>query len=435
MNSNDIAIKVENLSKCYRIGVKEKMHDNLASTIFDFIKSPFSNYRKYRSLYKFDDIKPESGSDSDSNFSDIIWPLRDVSFEVKQGEVVGIVGKNGAGKSTLLKILSRITAPTKGRIEIHGKVSSLLEVGTGFHQELTGRENVYLNGTILGMRKKEIDRRFDEIVDFSGIEKFIDTPAKRYSSGMRVRLAFSVAAHLDPDILIIDEVLAVGDAEFQNKCLGQMESVAKKGRAVLFVSHNMSAINRLCSRAIWIDAGQIKLNDSTSTVIESYLSSQLKDCVGEVTISNIDANNNIQMRSVRVLSEKGKPVAIVNFQESFKIEIAYELFVPIKGMSVLSQVVDMQGNIICTSWDTDTTDWKDRVREPAKYLSICKFPQCMLRPGRYSLSVGALIDARERLAQHQYVLSFEVSHSDYLLNASRVGVITPLFDWEVICNE
>ena len=433
MNTNDIAIKVESLSKCYRIGVKEKRRENLGSTIFDFIKSPLSNYSKYRSLYQFGDIKP--GSDSDSNCSDIIWSLRDISFEIKQGEVVGIIGKNGAGKSTLLKVLSRITTPTRGRAEIHGKVSCLLEVGTGFHPELTGRENVYLNGTILGMRKKEIDLKFDEIVDFSGVEKFIDTPVKRYSSGMKVRLAFSVAAHLEPEILIIDEVLAVGDAEFQNKCLGKLENMAKKRRTVLFVSHNMGAINRLCDRTIWIDNGRIRLSGSTDVVIESYLSSQMTDCVGEVTISNTDANNKIQMRSVRVLSAKDEPVAIVEFQKSFRIEIAYELFVQLKGMAILSRVTDMRGNIICTSWDTDTTDWKDRTREPSQYLSICNFPGCLLRPGRYLLSIGALIDKKEGIAFHENILSFEVSHADYLLNDGRMGIITPLFDWEVIYNE
>jgi len=204
MSSKDIAIKVENISKVYRIGSKEELHDSFGSALVDLIKSPLKNYRKYRSLYKFDDIKPERNDNPASNPSDIIWALNDISFQQKKGEVLGIIGRNGAGKSTLLKILSRITDPTSGRIEIRGKISSLLEVGTGFHNELTGRENVYLNGTILGMKKKEVERKFDEIVQFSGVEKFIDTPVKRYSSGMKVRLAFSVAAHMEPDILIID---------------------------------------------------------------------------------------------------------------------------------------------------------------------------------------------------------------------------------------
>ena len=253
MISTNMAIKVENISKRYRIGLKEDMHDTAGKAIFDFIKRPLKNYRKFRSLYRFDDNNP----DMNANSSDIIWALRDVSFEVRHGEVLGIIGKNGAGKSTLLKILCGITDPTSGYAEIRGRISSLLEVGTGFHPELTGRENVYLNGTILGMRKKEVDRKFDQIVDFSGIEKFINTPVKRYSSGMRVRLAFSVAAHLEPEVLLIDEVLAVGDADFQKKCLNKMEEVGQEGRTVLFVSHNMPAVCRLCNRTILLDRGRL----------------------------------------------------------------------------------------------------------------------------------------------------------------------------------
>ena len=212
--------------------------------------------------------------------SDILWALRDVSFEVHEGEVVGIIGRNGAGKSTLLKILSRITEPTHGRAVIRGRVSSLLEVGTGFHPELTGRENIYMNGTILGMRKREIDRKFDEIVDFSGVEKFLDTPIKRYSSGMQVRLAFAVAAHLEPEILIIDEVLAVGDAEFQKKCLGKMQDVARGGRTVLFVSHNMAAVEALCSRGIWMRNGEQRLAGETKHVIACYHGDTANSCNG-----------------------------------------------------------------------------------------------------------------------------------------------------------
>ncbi|MFQ5866208.1 MAG: ABC transporter ATP-binding protein, partial [bacterium] len=239
MRSKDIAIKVQNISKRYRIGLKEEMRDSFAVAVLDFIKSPLKNYRKYRSLYEFEDINYSAENNVTEN---VIWALRDISFEVPKGEVLGIIGRNGAGKSTLLKILCKVTDPTSGVAEIRGRVSSLLEVGTGFHQELTGRENIYLNGTILGMTKKEVGRKFDEIVDFSGVEKFIDTPVKRYSSGMRVRLAFSVAAHLEPEILLIDEVLAVGDAEFQKKCLNKMEHVGQEGRTVLFVSHNVTAI-------------------------------------------------------------------------------------------------------------------------------------------------------------------------------------------------
>jgi lipopolysaccharide transport system ATP-binding protein len=276
MIENDIAIEVENIGKRYRIGLKEQMQDSFLKSVIEVLKSPITNYRKYRSLYRFDDEKANSRDDSTPNSIDIIWALKNISFRVSKGEVIGIIGTNGAGKSTLLKILSRITDPTTGYAEIRGKVSSLLEVGTGFHHELTGRENVYLNGTILGMTKKEVDSKFDDIIEFSGVEKFIDTPVKRYSSGMLVRLAFSVAAHLEPEILIIDEVLAVGDAAFQQKCLGKMENVAKEGRTVLFVSHNMAAVEHLCSRAIWIDGGQVVEIGETKKIIETYLQKSMQ---------------------------------------------------------------------------------------------------------------------------------------------------------------
>ena len=258
----NITIKVENISKRYRIGLKEKLHDTFFGALTSWVRYPLSNFRRVQKLSKFN----ENGESED-----IIWALRDVSLEAKQGEVLGIIGRNGAGKSTLLKIICRITEPTFGKIELYGRVASLLEVGTGFHPELTGRENVFLNGAILGMNKKEISNKFDEIIDFSGVEKFIDTPVKRYSSGMRVRLAFAVAAHLEPEILLIDEVLAVGDMEFQKKCLGKMSNIASEGRTVLFVSHNMGAIRQLCTRAILIQNGSQVKDGSPSDVIESYL--------------------------------------------------------------------------------------------------------------------------------------------------------------------
>lgn len=277
---SDIAIKVENLSKRYRIGLKDEIHDTFAGALTSFIRSPVQNLRRLRRLSIFEDEAAE----------DIIWALKDVSFEVQRGEVLGIIGRNGAGKSTLLKILSRITHPTSGRVELHGRVSSLLEVGTGFHPELTGRENIYLNGTILGMRKAEIDRKFDEIVSFSGVEKYIYTPVKFYSSGMRVRLAFSVAAYLEPEILLIDEVLAVGDAEFQKKCLGKMGEVAREGRTVLFVSHNMASIQSLCSKNMVLNSGQVEYLGSTQDAIDIYL-------------SNIMSNQGVELDKREILSD------------------------------------------------------------------------------------------------------------------------------------
>ena len=251
---SDIAVRVEGLSKQYRIGVRQKDHGTLRDHIVSNLKSLFG--RNGHSPLSRNAGSMESAEQA--GVSDTIWALRDVSFEVKQGEVLGIIGRNGAGKSTLLKMLSRITEPTHGRIEIDGRVSALLEVGTGFHGELTGRENVYMNGTILGMKRVEIARKFDEIVAFAEVEQFIDTPVKHYSSGMYLRLAFAVAAHLEPEILIVDEVLAVGDAAFQKKCLGKMEGVAKEGRTIFFVSHNMPAVTRLCERVIaWMRVNSV----------------------------------------------------------------------------------------------------------------------------------------------------------------------------------
>src|SRR3989441_10519195 len=260
----DIAIRVEGLSKRYCIGASQEPYYTLRETLTESLARPF------RQLWSF--FSP-NGAAATTPEASSIWALKDVSFEVKRGEAVGIIGRNGAGKSTLLKILSRITEPTEGRINIHGRVGSLLEVGTGFHNELTGRENIYLNGAILGMKKSEIDREFDEIVAFAEVEKFIDTPVKHYSSGMYLRLAFAVAAHLEPEILIVDEVLAVGDAAFQKKCLGKMGNIAKEGRTVLFVSHDMTAITSLSTRAALIDHGALSQVGSVHEVVQTYLQS------------------------------------------------------------------------------------------------------------------------------------------------------------------
>jgi lipopolysaccharide transport system ATP-binding protein len=260
---NNHIIEVNNLSKQYHLGAKERTNRTLREAVTDAFTAPVRNFRNLRRLTKVEDNNP-----------DTIWALKDISFQVQPGEVVGIIGRNGAGKSTLLKILSRITEPTSGDIKLHGRVASLLEVGTGFHPELTGRENIYLNGTILGMRKAEIDSKFDAIVDFSEIEKFLDTPVKRYSSGMYVRLAFAVAAHLEPEILLVDEVLAVGDSEFQKKCLGKMDEVAEAGRTVLFVSHNLAAVKRICKTGIFLESGMVAFRDTIDKALLAYQSAQ-----------------------------------------------------------------------------------------------------------------------------------------------------------------
>jgi lipopolysaccharide transport system ATP-binding protein len=267
----EYSIQVENISKKYTIGLSQQRHDTLRDQLVDLFTAPFQQRNKNGDERTF-------------------WALRDVSFEVMQGEVLGIIGRNGAGKSTLLKLLSRITEPTSGRAVINGRVGSLLEVGTGFHPELTGRENVFLNGAILGMHRSEINQKFDEIVAFAEIEQFLDTPVKRYSSGMYVRLAFAVAAHLEPEILLVDEVLAVGDIEFQKKCLGKMDDVAKLGRTVLFVSHNMNAIQRLCSQTIFIDKGELVNKGPTRDVVSGYISSNFYSTAPKELIRLDDAD-------------------------------------------------------------------------------------------------------------------------------------------------
>lgn len=315
---SDTIIKVENLSKRYRIGLKEKRADTFAEQLWNNLKAPIENFRRIQSLGKFD--KEEES---------VHWALKEVSFEVKQGDVLGIIGKNGAGKSTLLKILSKITEPTSGRIEMNGRVAALLEVGTGFHPELSGRENIYMNGTILGMTKREIDLKLDQIIDFSGVEKYIDTPVKFYSSGMRVRLGFSVAAHLEPEILIIDEVLAVGDFEFQQKCLGKMEDVSQnEGRTVLFVSHNMSAVKGLCTNSILLNNGKIEQIGLTDTVIFEYMNNNKNDSLkivskGKPQITNIKLNEDLLVSQILEIE--------VEFESPFEIDY------PIVGIVVYNQ--------------------------------------------------------------------------------------------------
>jgi lipopolysaccharide transport system ATP-binding protein len=301
---NNTVIKVKNIGKKYKLGFthQKKGYKTLRDTIVDNIRRILPGNKK---LTTVNNNSIHSKAFSTQSGSGEFWALKDISFNVQEGEVVGIIGRNGAGKSTLLKILSQITEPTEGEIRIKGRVASLLEVGTGFHGELSGRENVYMNGAILGMTKAEIKSKFDEIVAFAEVEKFIDTPVKRYSSGMQVRLAFSVAAHLEPEILIVDEVLAVGDMEFQRKCIGQMDRVAKKGRTVLFVSHNMGIISKLCQRGILLENGRIKLNDNINSVVKNYLS--IPTAAGDVDLLSVKNRSGIgSALFARVITRNGE---------------------------------------------------------------------------------------------------------------------------------
>ena len=434
MNSNNVAIRVEDVSKCYRIGMKEEIQDSMSASVLNFLKSPLRNFKKYRSLYTFDDAAP--GKDSNSDFSapsDIFWALKNLSFELKQGEVLGIIGKNGAGKSTILKILSKITRPTFGQVRIHGRSSSLLEVGTGFHPELTGRENVYLNGTVLGMKKTEIERKFDAIVDFSGVEKFLDTPVKRYSSGMTVRLAFAVAAHLEPEILIIDEVLAVGDAEFQAKCLGKMSSVAKEGRTVLFVSHNMGAIAELCSRVIWLEGGTLKEDGSPSEVVMKYLSTSEEKVGNWSRLSDESLVGRLAwLRKARILSGVGdSETTIFPFNGRPKLEIEYEIKSQVKELGVFFWIRDTFNNIVWISNDNDGSAHLEHLREPGIYRSVCEFPENTLKPGRYFVGVGITGTPKDVVEEeHRDIMNFSISEVGHPFRR-RAGVISPYLDWQV----
>jgi lipopolysaccharide transport system ATP-binding protein len=433
MNNEDIAIKVENVSKRYRIGLKEEMHDSFGGAIFDFIKSPIRNYRKYRSLYRFDDLNPESNKYSNNNTSDVIMAVRDVSFDVKKGEVVGIIGKNGAGKSTLLKILCRITDPTYGRAEIRGKVSSLLEVGTGFHPELTGRENVYLNATILGMTKKEVDKKFDEIVEFSGIEKFIDTPIKRYSSGMKVRLAFSVAAHLEAEILLIDEVLAVGDAIFQKKCLSKMDEISSRGRTILFVSHNMAAVQNLCSRVMVMDSGGIEIDGETNAGIAEYMRGILGGTNGDQIGSLPRASGLVPtLQKLEFFDSEGQPVNGISSGGPLTIKIHYKHIESLKDSYFgLRFETAVGANVFFLQTRFQKGHLPDLLPEG---VVTCHIPRVPLLPGIYYVSLGCgtanrQLDFIPRACQLQ-VVEADVFGTGLLPPPTQALVLVEA-DWEI----
>jgi len=436
MNSDKNVIKVEGLHKRYRIGLKEEMHDSFLGATLNFFKSPLNNYRKYRSLYQFDDIKPDQRTALNYNSDNIIWALRDVSFEVKKGDVLGVIGNNGAGKTTLLKVLSKITTPSYGRAEIHGKISSLLEVGTGFHPELTGRENIYLNGTILGMRKLEIDSKFDEIVKFSGVEKFLDTPVKRYSVGMKIRLGFSVAAFLEPDILVIDEVLAVGDSDFQKKCLNKMETVGKHGRTVLFVSHNMQMVTRLCSRVILLENGQIKDDGPADKVVASYLASGMAG-FSERTWKNKEeapGGDVARLLAVRVKDENGQVLQSFDIREPIGIEMEYEVFKSDYVLLPHYNIFNEEGGWVFTTIDTDPK-WRGR-RPAGKYRATAWIPGNFLSEGLLFVQ-SSLFTLEPTAAQFEPrdVVSFQVVDSldgntargDW--PGSMKGAVRPLLKW------
>jgi len=397
---SDVAISVENLSKLYRLGEKGDRPDTLAGTLAACIKAPVKNFMRLKKLTQFD---PHEKSE------DVLWALKDLTFEVKRGEVVGIIGRNGAGKSTILKILSRITEPTSGRAIVRGRVGSLLEVGTGFHPELTGRENIYMNGTVLGMTKIEIDRKFDEIVDFSGVEKFLDTPVKRYSSGMSVRLAFAVAAHLDPEILIVDEVLAVGDVEFQEKCLGKMESVSRtEGKTILFVSHNMGAIRNLCTRSILLRQGELLIDGETGSTISSYLS-LLDRGTTDPFNNNPDRSGDQRARftSACLLGEGGLQTTKAMAGVPLTFEFAYMNPQKIENLDCLMTIYNSSG-IPVTHLNSSLAE--SGLTCEKKGVILCNISRLPLPPGRYRVA-AALYEGGRNCDLIPNILSFEVEGS------------------------
>ncbi|MFC5190297.1 ABC transporter ATP-binding protein [Algoriphagus aquatilis] len=366
--SNSV-IKVQNISKRYRLGLKEKQSDTLLGQIAQAIQSPWKNLKQLRALNRFG-VEDES----------VFWALKDISFEVKEGEVLGIIGKNGAGKSTLLKILSQITEPTSGKIEIHGRVASLLEVGTGFHPELSGRENIYMNGTILGMTRKEINSKLDEIIDFSGVEKFIDTPVKFYSSGMKVRLGFSVAAHLDPEILIIDEVLAVGDAEFQRKCLGKMDEVSKgQGRTVLFVSHNMDAVKQIAPKSLFLKNGKIEMLEDTDLVISTYL--QESKLISDDYLFTFHSDKP-SFENIEVSTSIGNGIQI--FGMPIKIKLILNLPVVLNSLEISFQIFDQfEESAVVYNWFSSADFLNPLLNKTGKFLIEITIPSLRLYKGEY----------------------------------------------------
>lgn len=374
---NDLAIRIEGLSKRYRIGAREP-YKTLRDVLTRAVTAPF---RRLNQPSKLEIQNPES--------DEFIWALKDISFEIKRGEVVGVIGRNGAGKSTLLKILSRVTEPTEGWAQVHGRIGSLLEVGTGFHPELTGRDNIYLNGAILGMKRAEIARKFDEIMAFAEVEAFIDTPVKRYSSGMYLRLAFSVAAHLQPAILLVDEALAVGDIEFQKKCIGKMEKVAGEGRTVMVVSHSMNTVKALCSKAILLEQGGIMSMGPVDSVINQYLSSKQVSAT-EKTVSDQDhdegGGKSMRVRQIKLLDGPLKSFSVY-WRQPISISLEVEVFKSIKDVSFGSAIRMLDDSFVFVVYNDDEghPQW---TFDPGRY-TIEFSMQNDLRPGLYKLHIGA----------------------------------------------
>lgn len=415
----DMAIRAESLSKVYRIGAKQERYKTLRDTLVDAAMGPV---RRVRRLLSGSAAAPPS---------ERFLALDDVSFEIGAGEVVGVIGRNGAGKSTLLKVLSRITEPTTGFVDIYGRVGSLLEVGTGFHPELTGRENIYLSGALLGMKRAEITRKLDEIVDFSEVERFIDTPVKHYSSGMYLRLAFAVAAHLEPEILLIDEVLAVGDVAFQKKCLGKMGDVAEKGRTVLFVSHNMGAVARLCKRSILLAKGALVKDGPSDEVISAYLMESAGASCRRVVLDR-KVGDPVAIREVAVTSPGKADSVALDVLDDISVEIRYDVHQDMKGTN-LGCALKRDGVMLFQSWDIDDDVATLELRPKGDYLSRMVLPQRLLKPGTYSISIAFGRPRIGAIVQYEDCLSFAVENlsvDSSFKSLSRGGLLAIPVRWE-----
>lgn len=411
-------IKAEGVSKQYRLGTRKDGHATLRDAVAQKWRAPL---RWARGVSR----QPAR----------TFWALKDIGFEVTPGEVVGIIGRNGAGKSTLLKILSRITEPTTGRIELYGRVSSLLEVGTGFHPELSGRENIFLNGSILGMTRREIERDFDEIVAFAEIEKFLDTPVKRYSSGMYVRLAFAVAAHLKPEILVVDEVLAVGDAQFQKKCIGRMGAIAKEGRTVLFVSHNMGAINTLCSQAIYLADGEIVHSGPTAEVTLRYETSG-DERVSELhwPLDRAPGSDKVKLLSVRLQKETSEAASVFTRSESILGELRFVVLAEGLRLNPHLHVFNRLGQLLFISSNLHDPGYGQFHYPPGEYTAVFTIPQKLLNTGRHHLSVYLISDLNYQDVHIDKAISFEVvedgsDRGDYA--GGWDGLLRPSLDWSI----
>ena len=418
-----LVIKVEHVRKKYRIGASQAPYATLREALTSAMRAPLAGLRR-----------------AVANETQEFWAIKDVSFEVNAGDAVGIIGRNGAGKSTLLKLLARITAPTAGRIELYGRTASLLEVGTGFHPELSGRENILLNGAILGMRREEIRRKFDEIVAFAEVEKFIDTPVKHYSSGMYLRLAFAVAAHLEPEILLVDEVLAVGDARFQRKCLNKMQEVGQQGRTVLFVSHNMPAVTRLCERTILLGEGRVICDGPSHDVVGVYLNSGLGTaaCREWPDINKAPGNDIVRLSAVRVHSQNGEISGAIDIRNPVGIDMDFDVLQSGTVLVPNFHFYNEEGVYVFIAHDCDPA-WRHRPRPAGKYTSTAWIPGNLLAEG--SLIVGAAVSTHNPLAVHFYerdAVAFQVidgvqgdsARGDY--GGAMPGIVRPLLRWETV---